>query len=55
VMQALNKLGGKHGIGGWTWWRTATWDEIARGVRDAGGAILHFAHRQMETLTMDGR
>ncbi len=40
VMQTLNQLGGKHGI--------------SRGVYETpGGAILHFAHRQVETLTMD--
>src|SRR5437870_10158909 len=54
VMQMLNKLGGKHGIG-----RVDIVDNRfvgmkSRGVYETlGGAILHFAHRQMETLTMD--
>src|SRR5437773_3169946 len=54
VMQTLNNPRGKHEIGR---------DDIVdnrfvgmkgRGVYETpGGAILHFAHRQMETLTMD--
>ncbi len=25
VMKTLNRIGGKHGVGRWTWWRTGTW------------------------------
>jgi argininosuccinate synthase len=43
VMQALNKLGGRRFVG-----------MKSRGVYETpGGAILHLAHRQIETLTMD--
>ena len=54
VMQTLNKLGGKHGIG-----RVDIVENRFVGMKSRcvyetpGGAILHFAHRQMETLTMD--
>ncbi len=55
VMETLNKLGGKHGVG-----RVDLGGESLRGdevggvyVRTPGGAILHFAHRQMESITMD--
>jgi argininosuccinate synthase len=54
VMQSLNMLGGKHGIG-----RVDIVEDRYVGMkgRDVyetpGGAILHFAHRQIETLTMD--
>jgi len=54
VMQALNKLGGKHGIGRVDIVENRFVGMKGRGVYETpGGAILHFAHRQMETLTMD--
>jgi argininosuccinate synthase len=54
VMQALNKLGGKHGIGRADIVENRFVGMKGRGVYETpGGAILHFAHRQMETLTMD--
>ena len=54
VMQTLNKLGGKHGIGRVDIVENRSVGMKSRGVYETpGGAILHFAHRQMETLTMD--
>src|SRR6266542_4412462 len=54
VMQALNKLGGKHGVGRVDIVENRFVGMKSRGVYETpGGAILHFAHRQMETLTMD--
>jgi argininosuccinate synthase len=54
VMQILNKLGGKHGIGRVDIVENRFVGMKGRGVYETpGGAILHFAHRQMETLTMD--
>src|SRR6059036_3136373 len=54
VMQTLNKLGGKHGIGRVDIVENRFVGIKSRGVYETpGGAILHFAHRQMETLTMD--
>ncbi len=54
VMQTLNKLGGKHGIGRIDIVENRFVGMKGRGVYETpGGAILHFAHRQMETLTMD--
>src|SRR6266513_127059 len=54
VMQRLNKLGGKHGIGRVDIVENRFVGMKGRGVYETpGGAILHFAHRQMETLTMD--
>jgi argininosuccinate synthase len=54
VMQMLNKLGGKHGIGRVDIVENRFVGMKGRGVYETpGGAILHFAHRQMETLTMD--
>ena len=54
VMQALNKLGGKHGIGRVDIVENRFVGMKGRGIYETpGGAILHFAHRQMETLTMD--
>jgi argininosuccinate synthase len=54
VMRALNKLGGKHGVGRVDLVENRYVGMKSRGVYDTpGGAILHFAHRQMETLTMD--
>ena len=54
VLQTLNKLGGKHGIGRVDIVENRFVGMKGRGVYETpGGAILHFAHRQMETLTMD--
>ncbi len=54
VMQTLNKLGGKYGIGRVDIVENRFVGMKGRGVYETpGGAILHFAHRQMETLTMD--
>jgi argininosuccinate synthase len=54
VVQTLNKLGGKHGIGRVDIVENRFVGMKSRGVYETpGGTILHFAHRQMETLTMD--
>src|SRR5437667_459961 len=54
VMKTLNKLGGKHGIGRVDMVENRFVGMKGRGVYETpGGAILHFAHRQIETLTMD--
>jgi argininosuccinate synthase len=54
VMRLLNKLGGKHGVGRVDMVENRYVGMKSRGVYETpGGAILHFAHRQMESLTMD--
>src|SRR5438128_3809664 len=54
VIQTLNKLGGKHGIGRVDIVENRFVGMKSRGIYETpGGAILHFAHRQIETLTMD--
>jgi argininosuccinate synthase len=54
VMKVLNKLGGRHGIGRVDMVENRFVGMKSRGVYETpGGAILHFAHRQMESLTMD--
>jgi len=54
VLQTLNKVGGKHGIGRVDIVENRFVGMKSRGVYETpGGAILHFAHRQIETLTMD--
>src|SRR5580765_1317792 len=54
VMKALNKLGGKHGVGRVDMVENRYVGMKSRGVYETpGGAILHFAHRQIESLTMD--
>lgn len=54
VMKALNKLGGKHGIGRVDLVENRYVGMKSRGVYETpGGAILLFGHRQVETLTMD--
>jgi argininosuccinate synthase len=54
VMQTLNRLGGKHGVGRVDMVENRFVGMKSRGVYETpGGAILHFAHRQMESLTMD--
>src|SRR3954449_4913516 len=54
VMRALNKLGGKHGVGRVDMVENRYVGMKSRGVYETpGGAILHYAHRQIESLTMD--
>ena len=54
MMKALNKLGGKHGVGRVDMVENRYVGMKSRGVYETpGGAILHFAHRQIESLTMD--
>src|SRR5438105_13254946 len=54
TLQTLNRLGGKHGIGRVDLVENRFVGMKGRGVYETpGGAILHFAHRQIETLTMD--
>jgi len=54
VMKQLNKLGGKHGVGRVDMVENRFVGMKSRGVYETpGGAILHFAHRQIESLTMD--
>ena len=54
MMRALNKLGGKHGIGRVDMVENRFVGMKSRGVYETpGGCILQYAHRQMETLTMD--
>lgn len=54
VMNTLNKLGGRHGVGRVDMVENRFVGMKSRGVYETpGGAILHFAHRQMESLTMD--
>jgi argininosuccinate synthase len=53
-MRKLNKLGGKHGIGRVDIVENRFVGMKSRGVYETpGGAILHFAHRQIETITLD--
>ncbi len=54
VMRVLNKVGGKHGVGRVDMVENRFVGMKSRGVYETpGGAILHYAHRQMESLTMD--
>jgi len=54
VMKTLNKIGGKHGVGRVDMVENRFVGMKSRGVYETpGGAILIFAHRQMESLTMD--
>jgi len=54
VMRKLNRLGGKNGIGRVDLVENRFVGMKSRGVYETpGGAILHFAHRQMESITMD--
>jgi argininosuccinate synthase len=54
VMRMLNKLGGKHGVGRVDMVENRYVGMKSRGVYETpGGAILQFAHRQIESLTMD--
>ncbi|MDQ3621559.1 MAG: argininosuccinate synthase [Verrucomicrobiota bacterium] len=54
ILKVLNKLGGRHGIGRVDMVENRFVGMKSRGVYETpGGAILHFAHRQIESLTMD--
>lgn len=54
VMERLNALGGRHGIGRVDMVENRFVGMKSRGVYETpGGAILHFARRQVESLTMD--
>jgi len=54
VMRVLNKLGGRHGIGRVDLVENRFVGMKSRGVYETpGGAILQFAHRQVESITMD--
>lgn len=54
IMKVLNKLGGRHGIGRVDLVENRFVGMKSRGVYETpGGAILYFAHRQVESLTMD--
>jgi argininosuccinate synthase len=54
VMRVLNLLGGRNGVGRVDMVENRFVGMKSRGVYETpGGAILHFAHRQMESLTMD--
>ncbi|HEY5740937.1 MAG TPA: argininosuccinate synthase, partial [Terrimicrobiaceae bacterium] len=54
VMRVLNRLGGRSGVGRVDVVENRFVGMKSRGVYETpGGAILHFAHRQMESLTMD--
>ena len=54
IMRVLNKLGGRHGCGRVDMVENRFVGMKSRGVYETpGGSILHFAHRQMESITMD--
>ncbi len=54
VMRLLNRLGGRHGVGRVDMVENRFVGMKSRGVYETpGGSILHFAHRQIESLTMD--
>jgi argininosuccinate synthase len=54
VMRLLNQLGGRHGVGRVDMVENRFVGMKSRGVYETpGGAILLFAHRQIESLTMD--
>ncbi len=54
LLETLNRIGSEHGIGRIDLVENRFVGMKSRGVYETpGGAILHFAHRQMETLTMD--
>ena len=54
VMKLLNKIGGRHGVGRVDMVENRFVGMKSRGVYETpGGSILHFSHRQMESLTMD--
>ena len=55
MLQALNTLGGKHGIGRVDMVESRYVGMKSRGVYETpGGTILYAAHRDLEALTLDG-
>lgn len=54
VMQTLNRLGGKHGVGRVDLVENRFVGMKSRGVYETpGGSILHHAHMQLESITLD--
>ena len=54
VMKVLNRLGGRNGVGRVDMVENRFVGMKSRGVYETpGGTILHFAHRQLESLTLD--
>src|SRR3981189_3340522 len=54
LLSKLNEIGGEHGIGRVDLVENRFVGMKSRGVYETpGGSILHFAHRQMESITMD--
>ena len=54
VMRTLNRVAGRHGVGRVDMVENRYVGMKSRGVYETpGGTLLHFAHRQMESLTMD--
>jgi argininosuccinate synthase len=54
VLKLLNRIGGRHGVGRVDMVENRFVGMKSRGVYETpGGSILHFAHRQIESLTMD--
>lgn len=54
VLKVLNKVGGRHGVGRVDMVENRFVGMKSRGVYETpGGSILQFAHRQIESLTMD--
>jgi len=54
IMRLLNAIGGKHGVGRVDMVENRFVGMKSRGIYETpGGAILHAAHRQMESITMD--
>jgi argininosuccinate synthase len=54
IMRVLNLIGGRNGVGRVDIVENRFVGMKSRGVYETpGGAILHFAHRQMESLTVD--
>jgi argininosuccinate synthase len=55
MLKALNKIGGKHGIGRVDMVESRYVGMKSRGVYETpGGTILYAAHRDLEALTLDG-
>src|SRR6202163_1554354 len=54
LLARLNEIGGRHGIGRVDLVENRFVGMKSRGIYETpGGSILHFAHRQMESITMD--
>jgi argininosuccinate synthase len=54
VLRALNRIGGRHGVGRVDIVENRFVGMKSRGVYETpGGTILHFAHRQLESITLD--